>query len=114
MKDDPRITPVGRVLRRFSIDEVPQFFNVLRGDMSLVGPRPPVPSEVALYLEWHRHKLDVPTGLTGMWQVSGRSDLNFDEGALLDIWYAENWSLFLDFKILFKTIVVILFGKGAY
>ena len=114
MKDDPRITPVGRFLRRFSIDEVPQFFNVLRGEMSLVGPRPPVPSEVALYLEWHRHKLDVPPGLTGMWQVSGRSDLDFDEGALLDIWYADNWSLPLDFKIMLKTIIVIFFGKGAY
>jgi exopolysaccharide biosynthesis polyprenyl glycosylphosphotransferase len=114
MKDDPRITGVGRILRRFSIDEMPQFFNVLRGDMSLVGPRPPVPSEVELYLEWHRHKLDVPAGITGMWQISGRSDLSFDEGALLDIWYAENWSLLLDFKIMLKTAAAIILGKGAY
>jgi len=114
MRDDPRVTRVGRILRRFSIDEMPQFYNVLRGDMSLVGPRPPVPSEVELYLEWHRHKLDVPAGITGMWQVSGRSDLSFDEGALLDIWYVENWSLVLDFKIMLQTIGVILFGKGAY
>jgi exopolysaccharide biosynthesis polyprenyl glycosylphosphotransferase len=114
MKGDPRITRVGRILRRLSIDEFPQFFNVLRGDMSIVGPRPPIPSEVELYLEWHRHRLDVPAGITGMWQVSGRSDLNFDEAALLDIWYVENWSFLLDLKIMFKTPGVILFGKGAY
>jgi exopolysaccharide biosynthesis polyprenyl glycosylphosphotransferase len=114
MKDDPRRTRVGRILRKFSIDEFPQFFNVLRGDMSIVGPRPPLPSEVEFYLEWHRRRLDVPVGITGMWQVSGRSDLSMDEAALLDIWYAENWTLLLDLKIMLKTIPVVLFGRGAY
>jgi exopolysaccharide biosynthesis polyprenyl glycosylphosphotransferase len=114
IKDDPRVTRMGRWLRRHSIDEYPQFLNVLRGDMSIVGPRPAMPSEVELYLEWHRHRLDVPAGITGMWQVSGRSDLSFDEAALLDIWYAENWTFLLDLKIVLKTIGVVLFGKGAY
>lgn len=114
LKDDPRRTRVGRILRKFSIDELPQFFNVLRGDMSIVGPRPPLPSEVEFYLEWHRRRLDVPVGITGMWQVSGRSDLSIDEAALLDIWYAENWTFLLDLKIMLKTIPVVLFGRGAY
>jgi exopolysaccharide biosynthesis polyprenyl glycosylphosphotransferase len=114
MKDDPRITRVGRVLRKFRIDEYPQFFNVLRGDMSLVGPRPPVPDEVDHYLEWHRRKLDVPAGITGLTQVSGGSDLSFDEWAMLDIWYAENWTFLLDLEIMLKTIGVIIWGKGAY
>jgi exopolysaccharide biosynthesis polyprenyl glycosylphosphotransferase len=114
MKDDPRITTVGRFLRKYRIDEFPQFFNVLRGDMSIVGPRPPVPSEVEHYLEWHRHKLDVPAGITGLSQVSGGSDLSFDEWALLDIWYAENWTFLLDLKIMFRTVSVILMGRGAY
>jgi lipopolysaccharide/colanic/teichoic acid biosynthesis glycosyltransferase len=114
IKDDPRVTRMGRWLRRHSIDEFPQFLNVLRGDMSIVGPRPAVPSEVELYLEWHRHRLDVPAGITGMWQVSGRSDLSFDEAALLDIWYAENWTFLLDLKIMLKTVGVIILGKGAY
>jgi exopolysaccharide biosynthesis polyprenyl glycosylphosphotransferase len=114
MRDDPRVTRVGRILRRHSIDEFPQFLNVLRGDMSIVGPRPAVPSEVEVYLEWHRRRMDVPAGITGMWQVSGRSDLSFDEAALLDIWYAENWTFLLDLKIMLKTIAVVLFGKGAY
>jgi exopolysaccharide biosynthesis polyprenyl glycosylphosphotransferase len=114
MKDDPRVTRVGRWLRKHSIDEFPQFLNVLRGDMSIVGPRPAVPSEVEFYMEWHRHRLDVPAGITGMWQVSGRSDLSFDEAALLDIWYAENWTFLLDLKIILRTIGVVLFGKGAY
>jgi exopolysaccharide biosynthesis polyprenyl glycosylphosphotransferase len=114
LKHDPRITRVGRFLRKFRIDEYPQFFNVLRGDMSIVGPRPPVPSEVEHYLEWHRRKLDVPVGITGLSQVSGGSDLSFDEWALLDIWYAENWTFLLDLKILLRTIGVILLGKGGY
>jgi exopolysaccharide biosynthesis polyprenyl glycosylphosphotransferase len=114
MREDPRCTRIGRVLRRFSLDEFPQFFNVLLGDMSIVGPRPPMPSEVELYLEWHRRRLEVQAGITGMWQVSGRSDLSFDEAALLDIWYAENWSLLLDLKIMLKTVAVILTGRGAY
>jgi exopolysaccharide biosynthesis polyprenyl glycosylphosphotransferase len=114
MKDDPRITTLGRLLRKFRIDEYPQFYNVLRGDMSIVGPRPPVPSEVEHYLEWHRHKLDVPAGITGLAQVSGGSDLSFDEWALLDTWYAENWTFLLDLRIMLKTVAVILGGRGAY
>jgi exopolysaccharide biosynthesis polyprenyl glycosylphosphotransferase len=114
MKDDPRITPLGRLLRKLRVDEYPQFYNVLRGDMSIVGPRPPVPSEVEHYLEWHRHKLDVPAGITGLSQVSGGSDLSFDEWALLDTWYAENWTFLLDLKIMLKTVAVVLGGRGAY
>jgi exopolysaccharide biosynthesis polyprenyl glycosylphosphotransferase len=114
IKDDPRVTRVGRWLRRHSMDEIPQFLNVLRGDMSIVGPRPAIPCEVELYLPWHRHRLDVPAGITGMWQVSGRSDLSFDEAALLDIWYAENWSFLLDLEIMVKTVGVIVLGRGAY
>jgi lipopolysaccharide/colanic/teichoic acid biosynthesis glycosyltransferase len=101
-------------LRKYRIDEYPQFFNVLRGDMSIVGPRPPVPDEVEHYLEWHRRKLDVPAGITGLTQVSGGSDLRFDDWAMLDIWYAENWTFLLDLKIMLKTVGVILRGKGAY
>jgi lipopolysaccharide/colanic/teichoic acid biosynthesis glycosyltransferase len=114
IKDDPRVTRVGRWLRKHSIDEIPQFINVLRGDMSIVGPRPAIPAEVELYLPWHRHRLDVPAGITGMWQVSGRSDLSFDEAALLDIWYAENWSFLLDLEIMLKTVGVVILGRGAY
>jgi lipopolysaccharide/colanic/teichoic acid biosynthesis glycosyltransferase len=88
--------------------------NVLRGEMSIVGPRPQVPSEVELYLEWHRPRLDVLPGITGMWQVSGRSELSFDEMALLDIWYVENWTPWLDIKILIKSVGVVLFRRGAY
>ena len=114
MRNDPRRTRVGRWIRRFSIDELPQLLNVLRGDMSLVGPRPGFPHEVDQYLDWHRRRLDVSPGITGLWQVSGRSDLPFDEMALLDIWYIENWSLSLDFKILVRTIPTVVFGYGAY
>lgn len=111
---DPRLTRVGRFLRRFSLDELPQFYNVLRGDMSLVGPRPPLSSEVERYEDWQRKRLEVSPGLTGLWQVSGRSDLTFDEMVLLDIWYIENWSLGLDFRVLLRTIPAVLSGKGAY
>ena len=114
IKDDPRVTRVGHWLRKHSMDEIPQFINVLRGDMSIVGPRPAIPSEVELYLPWHRHRLDVPAGITGMWQVSGRSDLSFEEAALLDIWYTENWSFLLDLEIMLKTVGVVLLGQGAY
>ena len=114
MRDDPRVTPVGRFLRRTSLDELPQLWNVLIGDMSLVGPRPPLPSEVSEYMEWHKKRLEVRPGLTGLWQVSGRSLLSFDEQCLLDIYYIENWSLWLDFQILLRTIPEVLFGNGAY
>ena len=114
IKDDPRITRVGRAIRRLSLDEVPQFYNVLRGDMSLVGPRPALPREVELYQDWHLRRLSVPPGITGLWQVSGRSDLPFDEMALLDIWYVENWSLGLEVTIMLRTVPAVLFGYGAY
>ena len=114
MRDDPRCTRVGRFLRRTSLDELPQFYNILRGEMSLVGPRPPLPSEVEQYQEWHKKRLEVRPGMTGLWQISGRSELSFDEMCLLDIYYAESWSLMLDIKILFKTIPALLLGRGAY
>ena len=114
IKDDPRMTRVGRFLRRTSLDELPQFYNVLCGDMSLVGPRPAPPSEVAQYQEWHRQRLEAPQGLTGLWQISGRSDLTFDEGCLLDIFYIENYSVALDLRILLRTVPKTLFGEGAY
>ena len=114
MKDDPRLTHVGRMLRRLSMDELPQLWNILRGDMSLVGPRPAIPQEVEQYQAWHRQRLDAPQGLTGLWQVSGRSDLTFDEMCLLDIYYIENWSLGLDLIILLRTIPRVLLGDGAY
>jgi exopolysaccharide biosynthesis polyprenyl glycosylphosphotransferase len=114
IKDDPRRTLTGRFLRRTSMDELPQLFNVLRGEMSLVGPRPPLPSEVAQYEDWQKQRLAARPGLTGLWQVSGRSNLTFDEQALLDIYYLEHWSLLLDIKILLRTIPIVLFGKGAY
>jgi lipopolysaccharide/colanic/teichoic acid biosynthesis glycosyltransferase len=114
IKDDPRATRLGRWLRRLSLDELPQFYNVLRGEMSLIGPRPPLPTEVAQYKEWHKRRLEVSPGLTGLWQVSGRSELTFDEMAMLDIYYIENWSLGLDTKILWQTIPKVLFGNGAF
>lgn len=114
MRDDPRLTRVGRFLRRTSLDELPQLWNVLRGEMSLVGTRPPLPAEVIHYVEWHKKRLEVRPGMTALWQVSGRSTLSFDEGVLLDVYYIENWSLWLDFKILLRTIPQVLFGDGAY
>lgn len=114
IRDDPRLTRVGRLLRHTSLDEMPQLWNVLRGEMSLVGPRPPLPSEVSSYMEWHKKRLQVRPGMTGLWQVSGRSLLSFDEMVLLDIYYIENWSLWLDFKILVRTIPQVLWGEGAY
>jgi len=114
MKDDPRTTRLGKLLRKLSIDEWPQFYNVLRGEMSLVGPRPPLQAEVEQYKEWHKRRLDISPGITGLWQVSGRSGLTFDEMALLDIYYIENWSLGLDAKILLQTIPKVIFGDGAY
>jgi exopolysaccharide biosynthesis polyprenyl glycosylphosphotransferase len=114
IKDDPRVTNVGRFIRRTSLDELPQLINVFRGDMSLVGPRPGLPSEVAQYQEWHRKRLEILPGLTGLWQVSGRSDLSFDEMVMLDIYYGENWSLGADLRILLRTVPQVLFGDGAY
>ena len=114
MKTDPRITPVGRFLRRTSFDEFPQLINVVRGEMSLVGPRPPLPHEVAQYEEWQKGRLAIKPGMTGLWQVRGRSDLSFDEGVLMDLYYIENWSLLLYFKILLRTIPAVLLRRGAY
>ncbi len=114
MPDDPRQTRVGRILRRTSLDELPQLWNVLWGDMSIIGPRPPIPSEVEEYDAWHLRRLEVRPGITGLWQVNGRSDLTFDEMVLLDIYYIENWSPFLDLHILLKTIPTVILGKGAY
>jgi exopolysaccharide biosynthesis polyprenyl glycosylphosphotransferase len=114
IRHDPRCTRVGRLLRRTSLDELPQFYNVLRGEMSLVGPRPAIPSEVEQYQEWHRKRLEVSPGITGLWQVSGRSQLTFDEMCLLDIYYLENWTPLLDLKIALKTAPAVLAGTGAY
>ncbi len=114
IRHDPRMTRVGKWLRKLSLDELPQFYNVLRGEMSLIGPRPPLPKEVEQYQEWHKRRLEVAPGITGLSQISGRSELTFDETALLDIYYVENWSLALDTKILLQTIPRVIFGNGAY
>jgi exopolysaccharide biosynthesis polyprenyl glycosylphosphotransferase len=114
MRDDPRRTRIGAFMRRWSIDEWPQLWNVLTGDMSLVGPRPATPREVAQYEEWQLHRLDALPGITGLWQVSGRSELGFSEQVLMDIMYIENWSLGLDLRILLRTIPAVLSGKGAF
>jgi exopolysaccharide biosynthesis polyprenyl glycosylphosphotransferase len=114
IKNDPRITPIGRILRRYSIDELPQLINVLKGDMSLVGPRPPLPVEVAQYSDDVRRRLLVRPGVTGLWQISGRSDLEWVESVRLDLRYVENWSLIYDFEILWKTFYAVLRGAGAY
>jgi exopolysaccharide biosynthesis polyprenyl glycosylphosphotransferase len=114
MRRDPRITRVGRLLRRFSVDELPQLFNVLRGEMSLVGPRPPLPREVAGYESDAHRRLRVRPGLTGLWQVSGRSDLTWEESLRLDLWYVDNWSLVLDLQIISRTVRAVLRGTGAY
>jgi len=114
IKNDPRITNVGRLLRKFSIDELSQIINVLRGELSLVGPRPPIPSEVEQYNEWEMKRLDVKQGITGLWQISGRSELNFEEMTRLDLYYIQNWSIFMDIMIILKTFPTVIFGKGAY
>jgi exopolysaccharide biosynthesis polyprenyl glycosylphosphotransferase len=114
MKDDPRITPVGKWLRRYSLDEIPQLLNVLGGTMSLVGPRPPLPCEVEEYSSHHWRRLEVVPGMTGLWQVSGRSSLTFDEMVRLDVFYIENWSLALDISLIFRTIPAVLLARGAY
>jgi exopolysaccharide biosynthesis polyprenyl glycosylphosphotransferase len=110
---DPRVTPIGKFIRRFSIDELPQVFNVLRGDMSLVGPRPPLPQEVARYERWQRRRLSMKPGMTCLWQISGRNEVSFDDWMKLDLTYIDNWSLLLDLKILLKTVPVVLLGRGA-
>ncbi|MBK6919808.1 MAG: sugar transferase [Deltaproteobacteria bacterium] len=113
IKHDPRITRVGRFIRKTSLDELPQFFNVLFGDMSLVGPRPPLPSEVAKYEAWQRRRLSVRPGITGMWQVSGRNGIDFAQWMKLDLDYIDSWSLWLDLKILFRTLPAVLLRSGA-
>jgi exopolysaccharide biosynthesis polyprenyl glycosylphosphotransferase len=114
IKDDPRITAVGRWLRRFSLDEIPQLLNVVKGDMSLVGPRPALPSEMRDYEDWHHDRFEVPPGMTGLWQVSGRSELGFDDYVRLDLFYIENWSITYDLFILAKTIPTVISRTGAY
>jgi exopolysaccharide biosynthesis polyprenyl glycosylphosphotransferase len=110
---DPRRTTVGKFLRKFSIDELPQLFNVLRGDMSLVGPRPPLPQEVARYESWQRRRLSMKPGITCLWQISGRNEVSFQDWMKLDLTYIDNWSLLLDLKILLKTVPIVLLGRGA-
>lgn len=114
IKDDPRITRVGRVIRKYSLDELPQLYNVLRGDMSLVGPRPPLPREVVKYTNYDRQRLTVIPGVTGLWQISGRNDLDFPEMVALDIHYINNACVLEDIKILLKTVLVVVRPTGAY
>ena len=114
LRQDPRVTRLGRILRETSLDELPQLFNVLRGDMSVVGPRPPIPYEVENYELWHRKRLDMKPGITGLWQVSGRNRLPFDEMVRMDLYYIENWSLLIDLKIILQTLPVMWKGDDAY
>jgi lipopolysaccharide/colanic/teichoic acid biosynthesis glycosyltransferase len=115
LTDDSRITRVGKVLRRTSLDELPQFLNVLKGDMSLVGPRPPIPYELAAYQIWHRRRLlGVKPGITGLWQVMSRSSVEFDEMVRLDLRYASTWTPWLDFRIMMRTPLAVIKGTGAY
>jgi exopolysaccharide biosynthesis polyprenyl glycosylphosphotransferase len=114
IKDDERITRIGRLIRPLSLDELPNIINVLKGEMSLVGPRPPLPSEVALYAPWQRRRLQTIPGMTGLWQVSGRSNVPFDEMCLMDIYYIENWSIWFDLHILLMTVPRVLLRSGAY
>ena len=113
-QDDPRLTRVGKFIRRSSFDELPQLWNVLRGEMSLVGPRPPLPDEVEEYSDWDRQRLLVKPGITCIWQVSGRSDLDFETWVTMDIEYIEKWRPWLDFVLLIKTIPAVLSSRGAY
>jgi lipopolysaccharide/colanic/teichoic acid biosynthesis glycosyltransferase len=113
LDDDSRVTKIGGFLRIWSLDELPQFLNVLKGEMSLVGPRPPIPYEVEHYSAWHLQRLDIPPGMTGLWQIMGRSKTTFDEMARLDIQYTKKWSLWLDFKILLRTFGAVMSREGA-
>ena len=114
IKDDPRIFPIGKIIRKLSIDELPQAINIIKGDMSLVGTRPPTEAEFEMYKSYHRRRVSIKPGLTGLWQVSGRSSItDFDEIVKLDCEYIDNWNLRQDFKIILKTVWVVLFGKGA-
>jgi len=115
IRNDPRVTPLGQFLRKSSLDEIPQFFNVLKGEMSLVGPRPPIPYEVSAYYLWHCYRsFAVKPGITGLWQVSGRSKTTFDEMVRLDLQYIRSWSVWLDIRLLLATPRAVLRGKGAY
>src|SRR5260370_33188622 len=114
LRADDRVTRLGRILRRTSLDELPQLFNVLRGDMSVVGPRPPIPYEVESYELWHRKRLDMKPGITGLWQGSGRNRLAFDEMVRMDLYYIENWSLLLYLKLILQTLPVMWRGEDAY
>jgi exopolysaccharide biosynthesis polyprenyl glycosylphosphotransferase len=114
LKDDPRVTRIGKILRRFSLDELPQLFNVLRLEMSLVGPRMISPSEVGRYNQWGMNLLTVQPGITGLWQVSGRSDVSYEERVRLDMHYVRNWTIWLDIQLLMRTIPAVIKGKGAY
>ena len=114
LKSDPRITPIGAWLRRTSVDELPQLFNILKGDMSLVGPRPPIAYEIENYQPWHMERLKAVPGLTGLWQVSGRSSVSFEEMVRLDIHYINNWSIWWDLSIILRTVPVVLWGTGGY
>jgi lipopolysaccharide/colanic/teichoic acid biosynthesis glycosyltransferase len=113
MLRDPRVTRVGRLLRRTSLDEFPQFWNVLRGEMSIVGPRPPIPSEVKRYERWQRRRLSVRPGITCTWQVSGRNDIDFEQWMALDLEYIDTWSFWRDLHIVMRTIPAVILGKGA-
>ena len=114
MREDPRVTPVGRILRRFSLDELPQLLNVVKGDMSIVGPRPPLQREVELWDEDVSRRQLVRPGITGLWQVSGRSDLSWEESVRLDLHYTQNWTLGLDAVIVMRTVWAVVAGRGAY
>jgi undecaprenyl-phosphate galactose phosphotransferase len=114
LKDDPRITPIGAFLRRTSLDELPQLWNVLKGEMSLVGPRPIIEEELARYGDQVDYYLETRPGITGLWQISGRNDTTYEDRVALDCWYVRNWSLWYDLVILVKTTAVVLRSKGAY
>jgi lipopolysaccharide/colanic/teichoic acid biosynthesis glycosyltransferase len=113
MTHDPRITAIGRFIRKFSVDELPQLINIVRGEMTIVGPRPPIPGEVAKYEAWQRRRLSVRPGLTCVWQVSGRNQISFEDWMYLDMQYIDHWSLAQDFQLILKTVPVVLTGRGA-